>query len=462
MIGVIGIILSLGLLIYLAYKGWSVILVAPLLAVFAVAFTALGGGGAHVLATYTEVFMKSLGGYVKSYFPIFLLGALFGKIMDEVGSAKSIASFISSKAGKGKEILAVVLACAVITYGGVSLFVAVFAIYPIGVALFRAADIPKRLLPGAIALGAFTFTMTAIPGSPQIQNAIPMKYLGTDAFAAPVLGIIAAAIMFGLGMLWLESRLKKARAAGEGYGDHDDTLSSLADENDLPSFGVAMLPIVVVIAGNYIFSKFVFSHYDGTYLDTYGTSLSAVKGSWSLILALIVGIIIAIAFNYKRFSGGVLACLKEGVQGSFLAIMNTASEVGYGNVIKTLAGFTLMSTALVTVVSNPLIGGAIASSALAGVTGSASGGVSIALETFGSTFLERCVESGISPAVLHRVIAVACGGLDSLPHNGAVITLLSVCGLSHKESYINIGMCTVVIPSVAVAVIIILGTLGIV
>lgn len=462
MVAVIGIIISLGLLIYLAYKGWSVILVAPLLASFAVLFTALAGGESHLLATYTEVFMKSLGGYVKSYFPIFLLGALFGKIMDEVGSAKSIAAFISSKAGKGKEILAVVLACAVITYGGVSLFVAVFAIYPIGVALFRASDIPKHLLPGAIALGAFTFTMTAIPGSPQIQNAIPMKYLGTDAFAAPVLGIISAVIMFGLGMLWLESRLKKARAAGEGYGDHIDSLSSAAEGEDLPSFGISMLPIIVVIAGNYVFSKFVFSGYDGAYLEQYGTSLSSVKGSWSLILALIIGIITAIAFNYKRFKGGVLACLKEGVQGSFLAIMNTASEVGYGNVIKTLAGFAIMSNALVSVVSNPLIGGAIASSALAGITGSASGGVSIALETFGSTFLQRCVDSGISPAVLHRVVAVACGGLDSLPHNGAVITLLAVCGLSHKESYVNIGMCTVAIPSVAVVVIIILGTLGIV
>lgn len=462
MIGVIGIILSLGLLIYLAYKGWSVILVAPLLAVFAVAFTALGGGDAHLLATYTEVFMKSLGGYVKSYFPIFLLGALFGKIMDDVGSAKSIASFISRKAGKGKEILAVVLACSVITYGGVSLFVAVFAIYPIGVALFRAADIPKRLLPGAIALGAFTFTMTAIPGTPQIQNAIPMKYLGTDAFAAPVLGIVATIIMFGFGMLWLESRLKKARAAGEGYGNHNDALTAPIEDSNLPSFGISMLPIVVVIVGNYIFSKFVFTNYNGAYLEQYDTALPTVMGNWSLILALILGVIVAIAFNYKRFPGGVLGCLKDGVQGSFLAIMNTASEVGYGNVIKTLAGFTILSTALVTLVSNPLIGGAIASSTLAGVTGSASGGLSIALETFGSTFLQRCIDMGINPAVLHRVVAVACGGLDTLPHNGAVITLLSVCGLTHKESYLNVGMCTVIIPTIAVAAMIFLSTFGIV
>ena len=220
MISVIGIVLSLVLLMWLAYRGWSVIIVAPILAILAVLITAVSTGEAHLLATYTEGFMASMGAYVKSYFPIFLLGAIFGKLMDASGSANSIAYFITNKLGKGRELWAVVLSCAVITYGGVSLFVAAFAIYPIGAALFRASNLPKRLLPPAIALGAFTFTMTALPGSPQIQNAIPMKFFGTTAFAAPVLGVIAAAIMLFGGMFWLTLQMRKAVAKGEGYGEH--------------------------------------------------------------------------------------------------------------------------------------------------------------------------------------------------------------------------------------------------
>ena len=461
MIGVIGIIISLVLLMYLAYRGWSIILLAPILALFAAAFTVLEGGDFHGLAIYTEDFMASLAGYVKTYFPIFLLGAVFGKLLDASGAANAIAEFIGEKLGKDKAILAVVIACAIITYGGVSLFVAVFAIYPIGAALFRQAGIPKRLLPPAIALGAFTFTMTAIPGTPQIQNAIPMQYFGTDAFAAPILGIVAAVIMFGLGMLWLTSRAKKAMAAGEGYGEHKGEELVTVDASTLPNFWISITPIVVVVACNFVFSKFLFPNMEAGYLETvYNTTLSNVLGNWALISALIVGILVTIALNYKRYEN-VLDTLKEGVSSSFLAVMNTASEVGYGNVIKTLAGFGIVAGVMVNAFENPLVGSAISSSVLAGITGSASGGLSIALATFGETFLERAVNMGLNPEVLHRVAAIACGGLDTLPHNGAVITLLAATGMTHKQCYLNIAMCTVVIPLISCAAIIVLGTMGI-
>lgn len=463
MTGIFGIILSLALLMYLAYRGWSVIILAPLLSLLAVIFAGFAGEDVHLLATYTERFMVSLAGYVKSYFPVFLLGALFGKVMDDTGAAKSIATVISEKVGKGKEIWAVVLSCAVITYGGVSLFVAAFAIYPIGAALFKKADIPKRLLPPAIALGAFTFTMTAVPGTPQIQNAIPMKFFETDLFAAPILGIVATAIMMFGGVFWLNSRAKKARTMGEGYGDHGDSHLHGEDRDKLPGFGASILPILVVLIGNFVFTKFVFAHTDAAYLEEqYNTTLGAVLGNWSLITALICGVLLAIVLNLKRFEKGVMTTIKEGVQGSFLAVMNTASEVGYGNVIKSLGAFALVAAFMTDVSSNPLVGEAISSSVLAGITGSASGGLSIALETFGETFLQRAMDSGISPEVLHRVAAIACGGLDTLPHNGAVITLLGITGMTHKECYVNIGMCTVVIPTIAVVVIILLGTVGIV
>ncbi len=467
MLPVLAIIISLVLLIYLGYKGWSIVLLAPVLALLAAILTALATGDSfHVLATYTETFMTNMAAYVKSYFPFFLLGAIFGTVMDQSGSAKSIANFISSKLGSGKEAWAVVLACALITYGGVSLFVASFAIYPIGAVLFRNANIPKRFLPGCIALGAFTFTMTAIPGTPQIQNTIPMQYFGTDAFAAPILGIVAAAIMLFGGMFWLTRRIKGAMAKGEGYGEHPNETLAKVDDKNLPGFGSAIIPIILVIVVNFILSKAVFSsaHADAySYLESsYNTTLASVAGTWSLIVALIIGIIAVIALNFKRFHKGVVETLKEGVGGSFLAVMNTASEVGYGNVIKVLAGYGIIANAMLALSSgNPLIGGAISTSVLAGVTGSASGGMSIALATFADTFVQQAASLGISPEVLHRVVAVASGGMDTLPHNGAVITLLAVTGMTHKESYVDIGMNTVVIPIIACVVIIILGTLGI-
>ena len=463
-IGILGIILSLGLLMYLAFKGFSVVAVAPLLALLAVVIGTLSmGEDPHLMAHYTEVFMVSLGKYVRNYFPIFLLGAIFGKMLEDSGSADAISGFITSKLGSHMAILSVVLSCSLLTYGGVSLFVVAFAIYPIGAKLFKEVEIPKRILPGAIALGAFTYTMTAIPGSPQIQNAIPMKYFGTDAFAAPVLGIIATVIMFGLGMAWLSFRAKAAKQKGEGYGKHNEHFKTGEEKKDLPPFIIALAPILAVLVINYVLSRIVYPSIDGSYLEAepYATTLKAVTGNWSLIIALFVGIIITVVLNFKRFDD-VVKTMTVGTNGSFLAIFNTASETGYGNVIAGLSAFAIISSGIVSISSNPLVGTAVSSSVLAGVTGSASGGLSIALETMGKQFLEIAVSRGINPQVLHRVASIACGGMDTLPHNGAVITLLGITGMTHKDSYADIGMCTVIIPLIAVTVIIICASFGIV
>lgn len=460
-IGVVGIIISLVLLMYLAYKGLSVLVLAPLLACFATFLGGVATGETHVLATYTEVFMKSLGGYVMKYFPLFLLGAIFGKVMDDTGAAKSIASVICKKLGEKRAIAAIVLACAVLTYGGVSLFVVAFAVYPIVAELFRELNIPKRFIPGAIALGAFTFTMTALPGTPQIQNAIPMQYFGTDVYAAPVIGLIGSAVMLFGGLFWLQYRANKAMKRGEGYGNHENENIVKFDKNELPNFWISMLPIIVVLLMSFILSKYIFPAMNLNYLEKYDTSASKVIGNWSLIVSLIFSILIAYILNFKKMKNPI-ETLTKGVNGSFLAVMNTASEVGYGNVIAGLGAFLVIKGALLGLSSNPLVSEAISVSALAGITGSASGGLSIALGALGDVYLKEASVMGISPEVLHRIAAIACGGLDTLPHNGAVITLLGVTGLTHKESYIDVGMCTAVIPTLAVIICIIFGSMGVV
>jgi H+/gluconate symporter-like permease len=459
MLGIIGIIISLGLLMYLAYRGISVLILAPVLAILAVLFQ---GGAPHILANYTEVFMVSFAAYAKTYFPVFLLGAIFGKIMDDSGAAKAIAHAISSKLGKDKAILAVVLSCAILTYGGVSLFVVAFAVFPIAAALFRDAGVPKRFIPASIALGAFTFTMTALPGTPQIQNAIPMPYFGTNAYAAPILGLIGAAVMFGGGMFWLERRSKKAMAAGEGYGNHPNEVIKEFDLSKLPKFSLAIIPIILVLIVNLLLGKYVFATMDGAFLEKFGgISIAAVKGIWSLITSLVVSIVVAIIIFWKNFDG-VKDTVNKGAIGSLLAIANTASEVGYGNVIKTLGAFAIIQAGILAIPGTPLLSLAASTSILAGITGSASGGMSIALGALGEIYMQKAQLLGISPQAFHRIAAMACGGLDTLPHNGAVITLLGITGLTHKESYLDIGMCTVVIPLIATIIAIIFGSMGVV
>jgi H+/gluconate symporter-like permease len=459
MLGVIGILVSLGLLMYLAYRGINVLILAPIMALLAVL---IGGGFDVLLPTYTQIFMKELGGYLIKFFPLFLLGAIFGKLMDDSGSARSIAHWIVAKVGKERGILAIVLSCGILTYGGVSLFVVAFAVYPIGAALFREVGMPKRFIPGAIALGSFTFTMTAFPGTPAIQNAIPAPFFGTNTFAAPGLGLIGGLIMLIGGVLWLQTRAKRAMAAGEGYGEHPhEGLDTKGDLAHSPSFFIALLPILLVIGFNALFTYVVFPNIDASYLadPKFGaTKLSAVAGLWSIIVALVIAIVFIVVVHWRHWRN-VVESLNTGTMGSLLPIFNTASEVGYGNVIASLPAFLVVKNAVLGISPNPLISEAVAVNVLAGITGSASGGMSIALSTLGPRYLELANAAGISPELLHRVAVMSSGCFDSLPHNGAVITLLGICRLTHRQSYFDIFMVSVVIPLSALVVVITLGTM---
>lgn len=447
MLEVLGIVLSLVLLIYFAYRGYNVILFAPVFALGAAAFS-----GLDVMPAYTELFMLRLATYVKNFFPLFMLGAVFGKVMDATGAAKAIAHWIMEKLGPSRAIPAVILAAAVLTYGGVSLFVVAFAIYPFAAAVFREANIPKRLVPGTIAAGSFTFTMTALPGSPQIQNLIPAKYFGTTAYAAPVTGIFAALFMFICGVLWLEYRRKKAQAAGEGYGNHTkNEPEKKTDEVALPNPVLSTLPLLAVLSFNFWLTRAIPKWSPDTLkpfstLPLANTALSSVAANWALIISLVVGIVLAVVVGWGYIKSKLAPTLNDGTIGSLLAIMNTASEVGYGNVISYLNGFKTIAASLMAIKGTPLISEAVAVNLLAGITGSASGGMSIALDTLGKQYLEWAGRANVSPEMLHRIASISSGGFDTLPHNGAVITLLAICGLTHKDSYIDIGMTSLVIP----------------
>jgi len=456
---IFAILLSLALLMYFAYRGVSVLILAPVLAILAVV---LSGQGTQSMGIYTQIFMDGMGGFAIKYFPLFILGAIFGKLMEDSGYAYSIARYIVNKLGDKHALLAVVLACAILTYGGVSVFVVTFAVYPIAAELFKQVNIPKRFIPGAISIGTFTFTMTALPGSPAIHNAIPMPYFQTDAFAAPILGLIAAVMMLVGGMWWMQHQLRVAAKNNEGYGTHTLNEKELDIGDKIPNFWLALFPVVIVVVGNYLFSKLIIPMWNNSYLADEkfgGVSLSSVVGLWSIILSLAIACLFVIVLNFTRIKN-LAESLNKGAMGSLLPIFNTASEVGYGSVIAGLAGFSIIQHFLMGISpNNPLISEAIIINVLAGITGSASGGLGIALEVMGANYMQLAQQYNIDPELMHRIAALASGGLDALPHNGAVITMLTICGLTHRESYKDVFVTAVIVPIIALIVIIFLGTI---
>lgn len=441
MLSLFGIFLGLALLMILAYKGYSIVWVAPLTA----AVVALLGG-LNVLDAYMGPYMEGLVGFVKSWFPAFMLSAIFGNLMDYTGSAKSIAIWLTKTLGSKSAISAIILGCAVLTFGGVSLFVVVFAIYPLALAIFREANISRKLIPGAIAAGAFTFTMTAIPGTPQIQNLIPIKYFGTSPTAAPIMGLTATAILFFGSVFYLEWKKRKLESKGEFYTEPDAAHAAAhVEEKDLPSVLLATIPLLwVVIVLNFV-------------PPMIGLKTSDPK---NIIIALLTGILVTMILNYKKRSG-FIAVVGKGAQGSIGAILNTAAAVGFGTVVKTVPGFAELTKMLLSIPGSPLISLSVAVNLLAGATGSASGGMGIALEALGAKYMDLATQNNINPAAFHRIASLSSGGLDTLPHNGAVLTLLNNTGMSHKDSYIDIMVTSLVLPIIATIPAIILASLGI-
>jgi H+/gluconate symporter-like permease len=425
--------MAISLVIYLAYKGWGIIPASLICSVIVIV-----SNGADIGQSLAINYADGFKFFAGTFFLIFVLGSLFGNAMSDSGSASAISRKLIDVFGSSRAILVVILATAILTYGGVNLFIVIFTVYPIALILFQAENLPKRLIVASIALGAGTFTMTATPGSPAIQNLIPAQVLGTPPTAAPLLGIVATVLMFSLGYLYILKQAKKARELGETFvpGPRDNMEKlSLVSTGALPDWKLAFLPIVIVI----------------------GLILSLkdrVDPMSTVGIALATGIIITYALNWKRLENP-LKTLNEGSANSIMPLINTAAIVGFGFVVQNVVAFqSFVEFALgLSQRFNPLVSAAIAVNIIAGITGSASGGLTIFMKTMGPEYIAM----GVNPEVLHRVASIASGGLDSLPHSGAVITLLMVMGVTHKEGYKDLGVVTLVIPILVLAVTVAMG-----
>jgi H+/gluconate symporter-like permease len=312
-----------------------------------------------------------------------------------------------------------------------------------------------------------------------------MPFFGTTPFAAPGLGMIAAAIMLGFGLWWLSIRSAQARRRNEGYGDGPDEtvdaatqdltvreLATTAREFDpaeiargrntdaQPSFATAVLPLVTVVAVNLLMSLIVLPRIDAGFLSEprWGaTSLGAVGGIWSVAVALFAAIVLLIALNLNRLPG-IPGTIDAGANASALPILSVASLVGFGAVVAAMPAFEAVSDWLLGLGGGPLVSLAMTVNVLAGLTGSASGGMTIALDALGPTFMAMAAKASINPELLHRVAVIGSGTLDSLPHNGAVVTMLALCGCTHRTSYLDIVMVAVVGAILALVAVIVLGT----
>jgi len=425
----LGIFIGLVLLMVLAYRGWSIIWIAPICAGIVALF-----GGLNLLDAYTDTYMTGFVNFAKDWFPVFMLGAIFGKLMEYSGMAHSVAIGIANIFGKERAILGVIIASSVLAYGGVSVFVVVFAVYPLALNMFREANITRRLLPGTIVAGMMTFAMTAVPGTPQIQNLIPTTYFNTTATAAPIMGLVASAVMAIGSILYLNRREKILRQAGEVFIEPDEEQSQEV-RKDFPHIILSLLPLVVVIITLNVFR-------------------------WDIVIALITGILIILIISVREFKGFTKA-VNGGASDSVMAMINTSAAVGFGTIVRSVPGFEKLSDAILGINANPLISEAIAVNVLAGATGSASGGLGITLEALGEHYYEIATTTGPAPEAFHRIASIASGGLDSLPHNGAILTILIVTGMTHKESYKEMAVVAIVFPTLSLIPAITLGILGI-
>ncbi len=436
MLSMLGLVGGLALLIFLTIRGMTLFVATPLCALL-VALTSgiallpplAAAGAPDLISSY----MQGFTGFIAAWFFMFLLGAIFGKMMEASGAADSLSHWITSKLGMKRAALAVVGACAVLTYGGVSLFVVAFSVYPMALALFKEADLPRRFIPAALGFGSATFTMTSA-GSPEIQNWIPIPFLGTTHLAGWQASAVVAVFMMVSGTLWLNYMLRAAKARGETFEGREGDPEMRGGE--LPPPLLSLLPLLVVLSVAFFFHE-------------------SLKTS-ALIIALLGGAISA-ALLQPSLLRTLGKPLTEGGSGALIAIGNTAAVVGFGAVAKLSPAFAAAVDAVTHLPGGGLVSAAVAVSVIAAMTGSASGGQAIALPLLAPTFLAQ----GVVPEQLHRVVAISSGVLDSLPHNGYVVTTIrAICNETHKAAYAPMAALTVFVPLGGLILCILLFALG--
>lgn len=414
----IGCLLSIAVLIYLAYNRCTPAVFVGCAILVHCLFSQM-----DIYKTFTEPYMTGVAGFVKSYFLMFMVSSIFGRIYQDTGAAQSLGEGLANIFGAKRAILVMLIAIAALTYGGVSGFVAIFALYPIGLVMFEKANYTKMLFPGLAALGMWTFAMTG-PGTPQLQNIIPIATLNTTPTAALVPGAIGAIAMAVMGYFYMMFAAKQYEKKGIGFDAHADLekmKGQVDDADKRPKLVLTFIPIVFVLVA---FNGF----------------------NVNIIVTLVLACILSFILFFKTLSlKQWLDTLQQGIIAMLPVIINTSLVIGYGSVSRETPFFKFAVEWAGQSSLNPYFLTAFAANIFGGILGSATGGIGLTMSALADLF-KKYIDMGYSPEALHRLAVQSVGGLDSLPHCGAIITVLAVCGLTHKEAYKHIFWTTVAIP----------------
>ncbi|HEL1258424.1 TPA: GntP family permease [Streptococcus equi subsp. zooepidemicus] len=415
-LGPIGVLLGIIAIVYFSLKEIHITIAAPMATILVVLLNSMPLVES-LLGKEPNNYMGALGGYIMSYFAIFLLGSILAKLMEVSGATVSIAEFILKKVGYQNPyriLMAIFIISAILTYGGISLFVVMFAVLPLARSLFKKMDLSWNLIQVPLWLGIATFTMTILPGTPAIQNVIPIQYLNTSLTAALVPSILGSVGCIAFGLFYMKRCLTKSLEVGENYATYTSQTNEDTTERVLPSFVASILPLALLIAiaitGSLLGNEFVKKNI--------------------IYVALLAGIISAIVL-FNKYIDQKIATLSIGASGAVGPIFATASAVAFGSVVTAASGFGVFSDVILNIPGPPVISLTVLTSAMAAITGSSSGALGIVMPNFAQYYLD----AGVSPEIIHRVAAVASNILTIVPQSGVFLTFLSLTGLSHKNGF---------------------------
>ncbi len=429
LISLIGIIAALVVMILAIMRGVNIFVIA-LFCSSIVALTSNIGLYDALKGNYMQGFVT----FFQNNFLIFLTGTIMGKVMEITNGAKAIAKMIVEKFGTKMALISIPLACGIIAYGGVSVFVASFAVFPIALEVFKESNYPRRFIPAALTFGCSTFAMVA-PGAPQIQNAVPTETLGTDLMAGTIVGFISAFVILVVGSIILMKMVSKAKANGEVFVAKE--MDVFKEDEKYPNGILALVPLILTIV-------MINLKVDG-------------KALLPLEVGVFIGsILVLILLNKYQDNKKILYYLGEASKSSVTSIANTCAVVGFGAVVQSTVAFPVIVDAMINMPGPIYASAALGTTVIAGVCGSASGGLGIAAPLLGPIYLSR----GASAAALHRTMTISSAALDSLPHNGYIVTVTNgLANETHKDAYMPVFWLTVVTPFIGSVVAVVLFTL---
>lgn len=437
MLGIIGLIVAIAAVVYMIWNNWHMAIVSLVGALVIVVFN-----GMNPVTAFTETFMAGMSSFAGSWFLLFLLGSVFGKVMGDSGASVGIANSLLKLLGEKSVVLVVMITGLVLSYGGIGTFIIAFSLYPIAVALFQKADIPKKLIVATIMVCPVTVCMAMLPGSPSTQNLIPTQYLGTTIYAGVTLGIICSVLMFIAAFIYLNWQIRIAKKKGQHFeACENESIMDLSaiDRGETPAIWKCYTPIAVLLIMMFGLQKF-----------------TEMPANFAVTCAMTAAIIIGCILYKDKLD--LKKTINDGTVGGLGALFATSAIMGFGSVASASPAYTRVTDALVNLSTSPLVTAVVSINVIAAITGSSAGGLNIFLSSMG----EYLASTGLNVSMLHRIVCIASSGFDAMPHASGIVVCNQIAKTSQKDTYIHVFVTCAIMPFCCAILACILGTVGIV